>query len=181
MIDAGEDMHHPHADELGKARAFQPAPFASRHIHRLMFGGDQLLGEFSGERILHLRKIRVAPDQIEKGARMDLQLVGRRASEREVVFSKARGCGQRLNRRNRLAALTPAQRVNAVRQIGLHAIVGWRTVIVRQTIGLQGRDRHHEINLSAFDLPYRVGFAAAMRSGCAWAKSRRDQSPLHES
>ena len=82
MIDAGEDVHHPHAYELEKARILEPAALAARHFNRLVLVGDELLGEFAGCRVLYLREIGVTRDQIEEGAGVNLQIGGRGALEK---------------------------------------------------------------------------------------------------
>ena len=38
VIDAGEDVHHSHADEFEEARALQAASLAAGHLHGAVFG-----------------------------------------------------------------------------------------------------------------------------------------------
>ena len=74
VVDAGEDVHHPHADEFEKAGIFEAAARAARHVYRLVLVRNELLGEFSGRRVLHLREVGVARNQVKKGAGVDLQV-----------------------------------------------------------------------------------------------------------
>ena len=72
-----------------EARALQAAPLSARHVHRLMFRGEQLLGEFSCECVLHLGEIGVTRDPIEESTGMNLQIVRRCAFERaNRIFRK---------------------------------------------------------------------------------------------
>ena len=76
MIDTGENVHRPHADEFEETRILQTAALATGHVDRLMIIGYQLFGKFPGRRVLNLRKVRVTGHQIKEGAGMNLQIRG---------------------------------------------------------------------------------------------------------
>jgi hypothetical protein len=177
VIDAGEDVQHSHAHELDEARALQAAPLASGHIHGPVFVRDQLFREFPGQRVLHLREIGVARHQVEEGRGMHLQVVRCGAFEREIDFSKAGSRRQGLNRRHHRAALPFSQGVYALGQVGLQAIVGWLARVVRHAVGLHDRNRHHQVDLVAFDLPDRMGLAAGVGIRRSAAQQRRRRQP----
>jgi hypothetical protein len=91
--------HHPHADELKKTGVLEAAALAARHVYRLVLIRYELFGKLTGRRILYLRKIGMARDQIEKRAGMNLQIRGRPAIERKVEFTETCERRQNLHRR----------------------------------------------------------------------------------
>ena len=165
VIDPGEDVHDPHADEFEDAGRLQLALLAAGDLHLLAVVGDQLLDEIAGGDVLDLGEVGVAGDEVEEGGGVDLQVLVGRAFEGEVEAAEFRRGGQGDDGRDQRAADLAGDGIDAVGQVFLdHRIIDLGAVGV-EALALDLGDGHDQIDIAAVDLPDRVGFAAHVGVG----------------
>ncbi len=184
VIDAGEDVHDPHGDILGKAGALQPGAVALRQVESLLVLGEQLFdkGAVAG---LDLGEIHMGRDHVEEGRKPQPDGLGVRALEAQLEAAIA---GRRRDRPDRPVGPTGAARradAHMAGHIAAQNRVAGRLTACAQPLGLQVRRGEGHVHRRAGDVPGRMGLAAGMgpgrRDGDQQAEQRRNKKakPAH--
>ena len=159
MIDAGEDVHHPHADEAEEARGLESAVLVADR-ERGVAGTDDLLNEISVG-ALDLGEIDVGRDQLEKRCVVEAETGRVRTGELELGTAETRRGGDRAGRRDGLARPPAGVDAEARRQIGEEPrVVG---PVAGDPRRLAVGDTEGEVDDPAVDRPCAVRFAAGVR------------------